>query len=146
MKAAIRRVLVLLVMAPAALAMLAPAASAAPGTVGYQHESLAQFEAQLKGGRIHEATINKRLRSVRLSLTDGRHMLAQYAPHQEPRVLAELKARGVPVSVQGATAKKKAGKKAVHHKLRYIAGGIVLGLIVLTRAVLLVKRWRMPAD
>ena len=41
MKAAIRRVLVLLVMAPAALAMLAPAASAAPGTVGYQHESLA---------------------------------------------------------------------------------------------------------
>ena len=71
MKAAIRRVLVLLVMAPAALAMLAPAASAAPGTVGYQHESLAQFEAQLKGGRIHEATINKRLRSVRLSLTSS---------------------------------------------------------------------------
>ena len=146
MKAAIRRVLVLLVMAPGALAMLAPAASAAPGTVGYQHESLAQFEAQLKGGRIHEATINKRLRSVRLSLTDGRHMLAQYAPHQEPRVLAELKARGVPVSVLGATAKKKAGKKAVHHKLRYIAGGIVIAVVVIVGGVMLYNRRRRPIE
>jgi hypothetical protein len=144
MRPAIRRVLPLLVLAPVALAVLALDATAAPGAVGYQHESLAAFEAQLKGGQIHEATLNKRLRRVHLSLTDGRHMLAEYAPHEEPHVLAELNARHVPVSVLGAAATKKAGKKPVHHKLRYIAGGIVIAVIVIVGGVMLYNRRRRP--
>ena len=53
----------------------------------------------------------------------------------------------VPVTVLShGQAVSEAKKKPVHHKIRYIAGGIVLGLIVLAGAALLIKRWRMQAD
>ena len=62
MKPAFRRAAPLLALASLPLAVLALAASAALGAVGYQHEGPAEFESQLKAGQIHEATINKRLR------------------------------------------------------------------------------------
>jgi hypothetical protein len=119
--------------------------AAGQGAVSYTRESFQAFEEQLKSSQIREATINKRLRSLRLTLRDGRHVLAQYAPHEEPRVLAELRARSVPVSVLGGT-KAKPAKKAVHHKLRYIAGGIVIAVVVVVGAVMLYnRRRRAPA-
>ena len=139
MTAAIRRGCRPLSLLPLAFALLALAAGAAWGAVNYQHESLSQFEAQLKANQIHEAAINKRLRTVRLTLTDGRHALIRYAPHEEPHVRAELQARGVPVTVLGA-AKKAQSKKAVHHKLRYIALGIVIAAVVIVGAVMLYNR------
>jgi ATP-dependent Zn protease len=144
-KPAIRRASPALSIASLALAVLALAASAALGAVGYQHESLQEFEAQLKGRQIHEATINKRLRTVRLSLTDGRHMLAEYAPHEEPKVLAELTARHVPVTVLGKAQAKKTTKKPAH-KLRYIAGGIVIAVVVIVGGVMLYNRRRRAME
>lgn len=130
-----------------ALALLPPLAGAAEGTVAYQSESLTAFEQQLSSGQIHEATINKRVRSVRLTLKDGQHLLAKYQAHEEPKVLAELKAKGVPVSVLSkAQAVKEAKKKPVKHKLRYIAGGIAIVVVVVVGAVVLIDRRRKFRD
>jgi hypothetical protein len=131
-----------------ALALLAPAAPAAgaEGTVTYTHESLKAYEQQLAAGQIRSATFNKRVRSVHLTLKDGRHMLAKYAAHEEPKLAAQLKAKGVPVTVEKpAEALKELKNKPVHHKLRYIVGGIVVAVIVVVGAVLLIDRRRKAA-
>lgn len=69
------------------------------GPPGFVRERFSEYESQLAAGRVREVTINKRLRTVRVTLSDGRHMLAHYAAHQEPRVVAQLRAKGVPVTI-----------------------------------------------
>jgi hypothetical protein len=127
-----------------ALTPLVAVASAAEGTIVYRHESEAEFRRQIAAKKIKSAVINKRLRSVRVTLTDGTHVLARYPAHQEPQTIARLEAAGIPVSVLGkATAEKEAkAKKPVHHKLRYIVGGVVIALIVIVGGVLLINRRR----
>jgi hypothetical protein len=131
-----------------ACASLIPAASAAgaEAVVNYQNESTNTYEQQLAGGQIQAVTINKRVRSLRVTLKDGRHMLAKYPAHQEPTFAAALQAKGVPVTVlKPAEAVKEVAKKPVHHKLRYIAGGILIVVIVVVGAVLLIDRRRKLA-
>ena len=127
-----------------ALSLLAPAAIAAEPTITYKHESEAEFAQQLAARKIQSATVNKRLRTVRLTLKDGTHVLAKYPKHQEPQTVAKLKAHGVAVSVLAkADAEKEAkSKKATHHKLRYIVGAVVIAVIVIAGGVLLVNRRR----
>jgi hypothetical protein len=141
MKIAIGRARHALTLAMMLLAVLALSASAAYGAVGYVHESLPEFEAQLKAGQIREATINRRLRSVRVTLTDGRHMRAQYARGEEPHVRSALEAKHVAVSVLTTSQPKQEHvKRPVHHKLRYIAGGIVIAIVVIVGGVALYNR------
>jgi hypothetical protein len=125
-----------------AIALLAIALLALPAGAGaathFQHESFKAFEKQLSAGQIHAATFNKKAHSLHLSLNDGRHMLVSYPSHEEPQLAAKLRAKGVPVAVE----KRKVATKAVHHTLRYIAGGIVVIVIVVVAAVLLVDRRR----
>jgi hypothetical protein len=118
------------------------AAGAAEGTTTYTHESFQQYEKQLAAREIKSATINKKVRSVHLTLKDGRHVLAKYAAHEEPKVAAALEAKGVPVTVLSKAAADKEAKKSVHHKLRYIAGGILIAVIVVVGGVLLWDRRR----
>jgi hypothetical protein len=141
MKTAIRPVLLSLALALSAL--LAAGAGAAQAVV-YQKETLTAYEEQLKSGQIKEATVNKRVRSIRLTLKDGSYAVAKYAPHEEPKVLAELRRRHVPVSVLSPeAAKARASKAPVHHKLRYIVGGVVIALIVIVGAIVLYRRRRI---
>ncbi len=123
--------------------LTAALAAAAAGAIDYQKESYAQYQQQLAGGQIQTVTINKRLRSLRVTLKDGRYVLARYNKHEEPAVAAALAAKAVPVTVLTPTAavsEEKAQPK--HHKLRYIAGGIVIVVIVIVGAVLFVNRKR----
>lgn len=130
----------------AALALAPSAARAAEGAISYTDEGLAQYEAQLAGGKIKEVTINKRVRSLRVTLTDGRHVLARYGPKQEPSYLAALRAKGVPVTILASAATKTHAKaKPAHHKLRYIAGGVLVLVIVVVGVVLFVNRRRQAA-
>jgi hypothetical protein len=138
MKAAIGRAPRALIIVPILLAALVLGASTAEAA--FVHESLPEFETQLKGGQIREAAINRRLKTVRLTLTDGRHMLITYSRGEEPRVRSELEAKHVPVSVLNTAQAKKAPKKAVKHKLRYIAGGIVVAIVVIVGGVMLYNR------
>jgi hypothetical protein len=129
-----------------ALGLLTPVAPAAEAKVTYQHESQAAYEKQLAAGQVQDATFNKRVRTIRVTLKDGRHMLVRYAPRQEPALASQLQAKHVPVTVlKPAEAIKEASKIPVHHKLRYIAGGILIAVIVIVAAVVLIDRRRKTA-
>ena len=143
MRTAIRRAPPCLTLVSLALLLLALAAAPAHGAVAYVHETYPEFESQLSGGQIKEVTINKRLRTLRITLADGRHVLAKYAPHEEPHVLRQLRERHVAVTVLTATqAKQEQGKRPVHHKLRYIVGGILIAVVVIGGGVVLYNRRR----
>lgn len=125
----------------------AAAALAAEAAIDYQKESLTEYEKQLASGQIASVTVNKLRRSVRVRLKDGRYVLARYEKHHEPTVLASLKAKGVPVTVLTPSAAQQEAKSThkVHHKLRYIVGGIVIVVILIVGAVLLIARRRRIA-
>jgi len=115
----------------------------APTPILYTSESIPQYESQLAGGQIAAVTINKRVRSLRVTLKNGDHVLVKYAPHQEAGYAAALRAKSVPLTIltpTQATAELKS--KPVHHKLRYIAGGILLVVLIIVGVVLFVNRRR----
>jgi ATP-dependent Zn protease len=120
------------------LAFCAAAQAGAQEVVHYQHESFPAFEGQLRAGQIESATFNKKAHTLHLRLTDGRHMLVSYPSHEEPQLAARLRAGGVAVAVE----KKTKATKPVHHKLRYIAGGILIVVIIIVLVVLLIDRRR----
>jgi ATP-dependent Zn protease len=124
----------------------AAVAAGAAITPTYQNESLKEFQQQLAGGQIQSVTINKRLRSLRVTLKDGRYVIATYARHEEPKIAASLAAKHALVTVLTETeALKEAKEKPVHHRIRYILGAVVIVVIVLAGGVLIVKRRRQSA-
>jgi hypothetical protein len=114
-------------------------AASAIGAVRFVHEDFGAFERQLAAGQIHAATFNKKAHSLHLSMNDGRHLLVSYPSHNEPQLAAKLEAKGVPVAVEK---KAKKATPAVHHTLRYVAGGILVIVIIVVAGVLLVDRRR----
>jgi hypothetical protein len=138
-----RKVALLAPAACLALALPVPLAGAAEGTITYEHESQKAYEQQLASGQIQSAQFNKRVRSLHLTLKDGRRVLYKYPPKDQPTLAAQLAAKRVPTTVLTPAQATKATKKApVHHKLRYIAGGILIAVIVVVGAVLLIDRRR----
>jgi hypothetical protein len=119
----------------------APSLAAEP-TVHYQKESLQEYEKQLAGGQILTAAFNKKVRSIHLTLKDGRHVLVKYGAGQEPTYLAQLRAKGISVTILQPAQATKAAKKPVKHKLRYIAGAILVAVVIVVGAVLLIDRKR----
>jgi hypothetical protein len=127
-----------------ALAPMAALAGAAEGSaITYTHESEAQFQHLLAAKKVKSVIVNKQLRSLRVTLVDGTHIEAHYPKHQEPQTVAHLTALGIPVRVLAkAAAEKEQVKKPRHHKIRYIAGGVLIAVIVIVGLVLLVNRRR----
>ncbi len=130
----------LLALSPLVLAL--GAVDAAAATIHYQHESYEEFQKQLAAGQIVAVTFNKKPHSAHILLKDGRHVLAIYPSHNEPQIAAALTAKGVVVAVE----KPKTKAKPVHHTLRYIAGGILVVVILAILAVLLIGRRRNVAE
>jgi hypothetical protein len=124
------------------LLLAAAPSPAAEGPVHYQKETVQEYEKQLAGREIQAATFNKRVRSIHLTLKDGRHVLVRYAAHEEPKYAAQLRAKGVPVTILAPAQAAKEAKKPVKHKLRYIAGGILIVVVVVVGTVLLIDRKR----
>ncbi len=132
---------VFVILAACALLVSAPVAAAA--SIVYQDESYAEFQQQLGSGQIQAVTINRRLGTLRITLKDGRYVLAKYGHKEEPKAAEALAAKHVPVTVLTLTeAEKELPKRAAHHKIRYIAGGILVVIILLVGAVLLMRRRR----
>jgi hypothetical protein len=120
------------------------AAASEEGAIDYVHESEADFAKQLAGKEVKAVTINKRLRTMRVTLADGRHVLASYPKKQERQTESRLRARGVTVTVLSkGEAEREAKPKKAHHKIRYIVGGVVILVILIAGAVLLVNRSRL---
>ncbi len=116
----------------------------AEATITYRHETEAEFDQQIAAKKIKTAVINPSLRTVRVTLDDGSHVLGRYPKKQAPETAARLKAAGATVSVLS----KKAGEKQASegkkpkHKIRYIVGGVVIVLIVIGGVVWLIRRRR----
>jgi ATP-dependent Zn protease len=124
-----------------ALVLPSVASAAEDSSIHYSDETLQQYEQQLNGGQVKSVTINKRLRSLRVTLKDGSHVKARYKAKGEPEQVAKLKARHVPFNVlTPAEAEAEAKEVPRHHKLRYIVGGALLVVIVLVGGVLLYRR------
>jgi hypothetical protein len=137
------RIVVCVVSLACAALMLTAGAAGAAVTPNYQPESLKTYEQQLAGGQIQAVTVNKKLRSLRITLKDGSYVLAKYGRKDEPKTVAALEAKHVPVTILTPTeAAKQVTKKPVKHKLRYIAGGIIIIVILIVGAVLYVNRKR----
>jgi hypothetical protein len=127
-------------LASLAAALLVAVSVASAAAVRFTHESFQDFQRQLSAGQVKAVTFNKKAHTVHVTLGDGRHVLASYPPREEPSLAAQIQAKGATVTVQ-----KKNKAKAVHHKLRYIAAGVLLVLIVIVAAVLALNRRRPPA-
>jgi hypothetical protein len=127
------------------LALALPSLALAAATPTYTKESQQAYQKQLAAGQIASATFNKRLRSLRLTLKSGEHVLYRYPKHQSKALQSALEAKHVPVTIlKPAEAAKEV--KPAKHKLRYIAGGVVILGIVIVGAVLLVNRRRAARE
>ena len=127
-----------------ALALSAASAAAAPTPI-YTKESKQGYEAQLNKGEIASAVFNKPVRSVRLTLKDGRHFLYTYPRKGSQALEEQLTAKGVPVSKLAGTGKKH-HKAASKHTRRYIAIAIVVVLLLIGGGLLLARRRRLVRD
>jgi ATP-dependent Zn protease len=116
-------------------ALPAPAATAAT-TESYQ-----ALLGQINGGQVRSAVINRKPHTIKVTLDDGSVQRVDYPPAEEKQLSDSLRKHGAVVKI----AKKKKAKKAVHHKLRYIAAGIA-GVVVVVGLVLLILRGRRPPE
>jgi len=125
------------------LALLVPAlSSAAASAVHYEKESKQAYETQLSSGEIQEAAFNKKIRSLHIILKDGKHFIYIYPAHDEPTLDQQLTSKGISVTILSSAAASKEAAKPVKHKLRYIAGGVLIVIIVIVGVVLYVDRKR----
>ena len=114
-------------------AALAPAAT--PATT----ESYQALLGQISAGQVRSAVINRKPHTIKVTLDDGSIQRIDYPPADEKQLSDSLRKHGAVVKI----AKKKKAKKAVHHRLRYIAAGIG-GVVVVVGIVLLILRGRRP--
>lgn len=127
------------------LALALPAGVlAAAATPKYTKESKQAYEAQLNKGEIAEAVFNKPVRSLRLTLKDGRHVLYSYEKKGSKALEEQLSAKGITATeLKGSGTKKH---KAAKHKRLYIAIAIVVVLALIGGALLLARRRRLGGD
>jgi hypothetical protein len=134
----------------AVCALLAvPVLASAEGTPApsYVDESRQAYEQQLQKGEIASATFNRKVRSLRLTLKNGEHVLYHYLKAGAPPLESALRSKGVPVKILTAAEAKKEVHKHHRIRLRYIAGGILILVIIVVGIVLLVNvRRRRTAD
>jgi hypothetical protein len=121
-----RRVLMLL--AILAVAANAPLAIAATSTVTESYTALLH---QIDSGQVLIAHVNERTNDIRVTLRNGTEEFVVY-PHAGHKTLIDsLIHHGVkPIYTAHKTA-----AKPVHHVLRYVAGGIVIVLLLIGAGV-----------
>ncbi len=114
--------------------------------IHFEPETVAALEGQLHHAQVHAISVHPASGTghIHVSLNDGRHMTVAYASAEEAHLLAIARAEGTPVVI--AKAKPKAAAKPAHHKLRYIAAGILVIVIIVVAAVLLIDRRRKLSE
>jgi hypothetical protein len=126
------------------VALALPAGALAAGaTPTYTKESKQAYEQQLAKAEIVAVTFNKPVRSIRITLKDGKHVLYVYPKKGSAALEEALAAKGVPVSQLHGKHKKKSSSK---HTRRYVAIAIVVILILAGVAFLLFRRRRLGQD
>jgi uncharacterized membrane protein len=133
--------LLTLCLAIAAMVFAVPAGAAA---VHFEKESLQAYEGELRHGEVHAVAFHPGTTTghLHISLNNGGHMTVAYAASEQGKLVAEARAANARVKVAELATKKTA---VVHHKLRYIAGGILIVVILVVLVVLLIGRRRAVA-
>ena len=113
-------------------------AASSEASAHFTLESVQVYEKQLAGGQIKVARFNPKKHSLHLTLNDGRKVRIVYAPHQQGKYAAALKAAGVSVPAT----------KSPSHKRRYIIGGVavVVLILIVVGVVLVIRRKRANAE
>ncbi len=127
-------------LACASLSLATVAAGAAVAST-YHKESFGEYKQQLAGGQIQAVKINRKLRRLLVTLNNGHDVRAAYGLHEKRKILTALRAKHVPVTLLTAEeANAEIASKPVHHKLRYVAGAILI--VVIAGAALLFYLYR----
>jgi ATP-dependent Zn protease len=140
---AARRMMQLVLAVPCVLGatLIVTAASAGAATIEYEPVSETVFLHELDSGQVASVKINRIRRAVRVTLKDGSHVTYKYAKRDEPHTRTVITSRGVPVTVlTQSEARAEIKSQPVHHKIRYIVGGVLIAVIVVVAAVLLIRR------
>jgi hypothetical protein len=126
----------------AAAVVAIPAGAAA---IHFEKESLQAYEAQLHKGEVHAATFHPGASTghLHVSLNNGGHMTVSYAASEQAKLVTQAQAANARVKIATLKTKKAV---AVHHKLRYIVGGVLIVVILFVLVVLLIGRRRAAAD
>ncbi len=139
---AARRAGLLAVGLACACLVVSGSALGATTAIHFEPESLSALKVQLGHHEVHLLSFHPAgsVGHIHVSLNGGRHMTVSYSSSEQAALVALAHTDGTRVLV--ATAKPKAAAKPVHHKLRYIAAGILVVVIVVVAAVLLIDRRR----
>jgi hypothetical protein len=105
-------------------------------------ESYPALQAQVKADQVRDAVFNKKAHTVHIVLKSLTRENVLYPSHQYLALTAQLKAQGAKILLTHAKVKKK----STHHKLRYIAGGIVVVAVIGIAGLLYVRRRRYMAE
>ncbi len=123
----------------AACAISASALLAAPAlATHFQTESYTELLAQLHRREIVAVVLHPTGPRAHASARSGLHYTVTYTPAE----VTPLRAAAVAGGSSFAIATAKPASKTVHHKLRYIAGGVLIVVIVVVLVVLLLGRRR----
>lgn len=110
--------------------------------VHFQRESYQALLVQIRRGEVHAIVLHPQGYKAHVSLDDGGHFTATYPTAEVAKLEALAHAHNASFAV--ATSAHKA--TTVHHKLRYIAGGILIVVILVVLGVLLVGRRRALSE
>ena len=120
------------------LALLAVAANATPAMAASATvtESYPALLHQIVTRQVVVAHVNERTDDIRVTLKDGSEQFVTF-PHAQHKALIDALLRHRVHVVYTAHAK---AKKPVHHVLRYVAGGIVIVLLLIGAGVWMYTR------
>jgi hypothetical protein len=128
----------LLLPAACAAALLFGLAAAPALATHFEPETYGQLLSQLHRREVVALVLHPQGYKAHASATGGRHFTVAYTPAEQPLLAAAARAGGATFTVDVSKPKST----VVHHKLRYIAGGILIVVIVVVLVVLLVGRRR----
>jgi hypothetical protein len=130
--------------AVAAAIVLASASALAAGASAYPQTwvSYPTLLAQVRSGPLIRAIINPQRKDVEIKFTNLDEWHAYYPAGAQPELQRLLHARHVRIIFvrRSRASPATTASRPVHHKLRYIAGGILAAVVVLGGSFLLWRR------
>ena len=94
-------------------------------------ESYSTLVHQIDAGQVTIAYVNEETHHVQANLKDGSQQLIAFPPAQHKTLVDSLLHHSAQVIYTRRKPHVKAAAKPVHHVLRYIAGGIVVVLLLI---------------
>jgi|GEM_PF-6717056 len=114
-----------------AIALLAVLGWAAAPSLAATQVGYPVLLREIKSGPLIRAVINRARGDIEIKFANLSEWEAFYPPGAQPRLQRLLHARHIRVIFASRPATSKAKPKAVHHRLRYIAAGVLGALAVL---------------